>query len=99
MRRFTDVVQLVAIATVAGCSSSGSSGGCTALGPMPGPYSGPKTDNAVNVQLSTEGVNYVNANWQQLVEMFAPGGLLQLPVPCSGTNLPVIGDVVLGDQG
>ena len=81
-----------------GCATSG--GGCTALGPLPaGRYDGPKTSNAVNVRLSPDGITYLNGNWQALLEVFAPGKRLDLPVPCSITNVPVGGDVAVADQG
>jgi hypothetical protein len=81
-----------------GCATSG--GGCTALGPLPsGRYAGPKTSNAVNVRLSPDGITYLNGNWQALLEVFAPGKRLDLPVPCSITTVPVGGDVAIADQG
>ena len=56
-----------------GCSGTGT--GCSTLTPFPmgTRYSGPKTDNAINLRLSPAGINYLNTNWQTLVEAFAPG--------------------------
>lgn len=82
-----------------GCGGS-SSMGCTALQPIPtGKYSGPKTDNAANLRLSPNGVNYLNSNWQTLIDLFAPGQVLKLQVPCTTKDFPVIGKVAIADQG
>jgi hypothetical protein len=103
MRRLTDVVFLMVTVAVVACSSSGSSsGGCASLGPIPGgAYTGAKTDNAVNLQLSPEGINYINNNWQQLVNLLAPGGTLQLPVNCTSFDEPsgLVGKLWIADQG
>ena len=101
----TRLIWLVAgVITAMGCSSMGGMGGCAALQPIPsGRYVGPKNDNAVNLRLSPQGINYLNSNWQTLIEMFAPGRVLTLPVGCqkSTFSLAVIGstDVYIGDQG
>jgi hypothetical protein len=80
-----------------GCSG-GAAGGCAGLTPLPGGarYSGPKSDNAVNVRLSANGLNYLNSNWQTLIGAFAPGNVLKLPVPCSIAASPV-GDFAISD--
>ncbi|MBK7860163.1 MAG: hypothetical protein IPJ65_16420 [Archangiaceae bacterium] len=102
MRRFSTLTFVVAVWVF---SCSGSSGGCTALGPIPGTagYTGPKTDNAVNLQISPEGINYVNANYQSLLNLFAPGGTLNLQLDCMTRpfNIPVLGSVTayIADQG
>ncbi len=83
---------------VMGCSGAGA--GCTSLAPIPtGRYAGPKNDNAVNLRLSPNGVTYLNNNWQTLVDAFAPGRRLDVPVACMKTNVPVLGDVYIADQG
>lgn len=81
------LIWLVAgVITAMGCSSMGGMGGCAALQPIPsGRYVGPKNDNAVNLRLSAQGINYLNSNWQALVDMFAMGR----KVPCgSPTTVP-----------
>ncbi|MBL8956010.1 MAG: hypothetical protein JNK82_34870 [Myxococcaceae bacterium] len=101
MRHQAKLTFVVAV-WVVGCSTGGgTSGGCAALAPIPGTagYTGPKTDNTVNLQLSPEGINYVNANWRQLVGLFAPGETLTLPIPCDTTNVSVVGNIVYADQG
>jgi hypothetical protein len=82
-----------------GCSGTGT--GCSTLTPFPmgTRYSGPKTDNAINLRLSPAGINYLNTNWQTLVEAFAPGRQLAVPVACIQQNVSVVGDVVIADQG
>ncbi len=68
--------------------------------PIPtGRYQGEKTDNAVSVRLSPNGVNYLNANWRTLIETFAPGAKLSFPVNCTKQTVDVIGDVWIADQG
>ncbi|MCA3016682.1 MAG: hypothetical protein INH41_30225 [Myxococcaceae bacterium] len=101
----TRLVWLVAgFVTAMGCSSMGGMGGCAALQPIPsGRYTGPKSDNAVNLRLSPQGINYLNRNWQSLIETFAPGRTLTLPVACTTQqfSLSVLGntDVYIADQG
>ncbi len=87
----------VVLLTVA-CSGDG--GGCSGLSPLPnGRYEGPKTDNAVTVRVSPHGVNYLNQNWRSLIEAFAPNSTMTFDVGCAVQNLPLVGDVVLADQG
>jgi len=103
-RRFFRFHELVAVTLgvlfVVSCSSGGGATGCGCMEPLPtGRYVGPKVDDAVNLRLSPAGINYLNTNWQQLVEMFAPGGALQIPVGCMKQNVAVLGDVTIADQG
>ncbi len=101
-RRSILPLSVLAFALAVGCSSTGSSGGsggCAALQPIPaGRYSGPKTDNAVSIRLSANGINYLNSNWRQLIEQFAPGQKLNISVPCTPQSSPV-GNIWLADQG
>jgi hypothetical protein len=91
--------------TVMGCSGMGGGGGCAALSPIPsGRYAGPKSDNGVNLRLSPQGINYLNQNWQTLIDMFAPGQRLTLPVGCQrqSFSLPAglgMTPVYIADQG
>jgi hypothetical protein len=96
-----DVVTLVvAVLSIVGCSTGGGASGCSSLSPIPsGRYTGPKNDNAVNVRLSPDGVNYLNSHWQDLVSAFAPGNTLALPVPCTPQTISVVGDIIIADQG
>ncbi len=87
---------VVAAAIAAGCSGSGT--GCTTLTPLPGRYVGAKNDNAVNVRLSANGINYLNANWRTLIGLFAPGASLSITIPCAPISTPV-GDVAIADTG
>ena len=84
-----------------GLSCSGTGSGCSTLTPFPAGtrYTGPKNDNAINIRLSAGGINYLNQNWQTLIQAFAPGGTLALPIPCSMQSISVIGDVYIADQG
>ncbi len=91
----------LALFVVVGLGCSGTGTGCSTLTPFPmgTRYSGPKTDNAINLRLSPAGINYLNTNWQTLVEAFAPGRQLAVPVACMQQNVSVVGDVVIADQG
>lgn len=83
-----------------GCSSGSGGGGCAALQPIPtGRYTGPKTSNAVNVRLSGAGINYINQNYDVLLNQFAPGGTINVPLACMYTSVAVIGSLRIGDQG
>ncbi len=97
----TRLIWLVAgVITAMGCSSMGGMGGCAALQPIPsGRYVGPKNDNAVNLRLSPQGINYLNQNWQVLAEVFAPGRTLTVGVPCTVQNVSVVGDIAIADMG
>jgi hypothetical protein len=98
--RFHEFVAVtLGVVFAGGCSGSGG-GGCTGMSAIPtGRYVGAKTDNAVNIRISPNGVNYLNSNWRTLVEMFAPGATLKVPVGCMKTNVSVLGDVTIADQG
>lgn len=84
------------LATVS-CSGSGT--GCAGMTPLPSRYTGPKNDNAINIRLSPNGVNYLNSHWQSLISAFAPGNTLTLPVACMTQNISLIGNVAIADMG
>ncbi|MER2566095.1 MAG: hypothetical protein ABTQ32_35565 [Myxococcaceae bacterium] len=91
---------VVGVVTAMGCSSMGGMGGCAAMQPIPtGRYAGPKNDNAVNIRLSGQGINYLNSNWEVLAEMFAPGRTLSVGVPCTVQTVNVVGDIAIADMG
>ena len=65
------------------CSGAGA-GGCSCLAPIPGGvYTGPKTDNPVDLRISEAGFSFLNTNWRTLIDTFAPGQTLHLPVSCA----------------
>ncbi len=104
MRAKTSLLNLAgwvcAVTLVWGCGASSGGMGCASLQPIPsGRYAGPKSDNALNMRLSPNGINYLNSNWQTLIDLFAPGQVLSLPVPCTPQDIPVIGKVAIADQG
>lgn len=90
---------LFALTVVAGLAA-GCSNGC-GLQPFPGGarYQGEKSDNAVNMRLSADGLAYLNSEWPTFVEAFAPGQVIRVPFGCSERNISVVGDVVISDQG
>lgn len=92
-------VSLLALGVFA-ASCSGSGTGCAAMTPIPGGhYQGPKNDNAVNIRLSANGINYLNSNWQVLIGAFAPGNTLNLPVNCMTQSILALGNVAIADMG
>ncbi len=100
--RSTFSLFVVVSVTMMACSgSSGGGSGCSALSPLPGGgrYAGAKSDNAVNARISSAGISYLNTNWAKLVDMFAPGQVLTIDIPCTKVAVPVIGDVLLADDG
>lgn len=96
MRRFVFCV----FATFAAYGCSGNSS-CSGLTNIPtGRYSGVKNDNAVNVRVTANGLSYINSNWRDLVDAFAPGGRLDIEIPCKKLeNVQFLGTVYVADQG
>ncbi len=90
----------LALAVLVGFGCGGSGSGCSTLTPYPAGtrYVGPKNDNAVTFRLSSEGINYLNTEWRTLIDAFAPGRRLTLPVACTRQSTPV-GDVIIADTG
>lgn len=91
----------LAVAMLVGFSCGGTGSGCSTLTPYPAGqrYVGPKNDNAVTFRLSAEGVNYLNNNWQTLIDAFAPGRQIPVPVACMKQSVAVIGAILIADQG
>ena len=57
---------------------------CGGFTPMPqGTYTGPKLNSAGAARMSAQGFTTLNANANSILAFFAPGGVLQVPVPCS----------------
>lgn len=90
---------LILALTLVAVSCSGTGGGCLTPFPAGARYQGPKSDNAINIRFSPDGINYFNQKWQTLIAGFAPGGKLELPVGCMKQDIPVIGEVIIADQG
>jgi len=90
---------ILAAALLASCSGTGG-GGCAGYGAIPtGRFEGTKTDNAVNLKLSAAGLQYLNDDWQSLVELFAPGQQITVDFPCRQLQVPLVGTVTIADQG
>ena len=72
---------------VAGLWACSGPSGCAACGgftPLPqGTYSGTKLNTAGSARLSAAGFTTLNANAPSILAFFAPGGVMQVPVPCS----------------
>ncbi|MFL5320597.1 MAG: hypothetical protein ACJ790_13130, partial [Myxococcaceae bacterium] len=94
MRRPRLLLAVVTLWTLSACSSAGMS--CAGLQPIPnGAFTGEKLNDPVQARLSPAGFQFLNANYQQIVNILAPGQTLTVPVDCtvqSSTGL-VIADM------
>lgn len=71
---------------VAGLWACTAPSGCACGGftPLPqGSYTGTKLNAAGAARMSSQGFTTLNANATSILAFFAPGGVLQVPVPCS----------------
>jgi hypothetical protein len=85
------VCAIVLSASLWACSGST---GCGAQGftTLPqGTYQGEKLESAGAVRLSSKGFGVLNADSARLLELFAPGNQLTVPVPCSIQPVSVLG--------
>lgn len=65
---------------------------CGGFTPLPqGSYSGSKQNTAGAARLSAQGFGALNANATTILSFFAPGGLMEVPVPCSYQNVALGG--------
>jgi hypothetical protein len=66
------------------CTGPSGCAGCSGFTALPqGTYTGPKMNTAGSARLSAQGFSTLNANSSSILSFFAPGGVLQVPVPCS----------------
>ena len=57
---------------------------CGGFTPLPqGSYTGTKMNTAGAARLSARGFSSLNANASTILSFFAPGGVMQVPVPCT----------------
>ena len=56
-----------------------------------GSYTGPKLNSAGAARMSAQGFTSLNANATTILDFFAPGGVLQVPVPCSIQQTTIAG--------
>ncbi|MFO0594088.1 MAG: hypothetical protein U0228_02255 [Myxococcaceae bacterium] len=80
----------------------GGVGGCACGGftPLPqGTYTGPKMNTAGAARLSAQGFSALNSNAPTILNFFAPGGHMDIPVPCSVQNVTLIGTLAIADTG
>lgn len=65
---------------------------CGGFTPLPqGTYTGPKLNTAGAARLSAQGFSTLNANASTILDFFAPGGVMQIPVPCSIEQTSIAG--------
>jgi hypothetical protein len=77
---------------------------CGGFTPLPqGSYSGTKVNSAGSARLSAQGFEALNQNAPSILEFFAPGGTLEVPVPCSVQQVSIAGfnvvQLVVADTG
>lgn len=76
---------LWACSAPSGCS-------CGGFTPLPqGSYTGPKLNTAGSARLSARGFTTLNANASTILDLFAPGGRMDVPVPCSLQQASIAG--------
>lgn len=94
---------LLVVSAFLGCNQVG--GGCTGcLQPLPNGYQGPRFDSAASARLTASGFNTVNTTiGPQLLQQFAPGNQLTVPIPCSIQNVNIgafpIAKLTIADEG
>jgi hypothetical protein len=80
--------------SVAVFACGGGTSGCACGGftPLPqGTYSGTKQNTGGAARLSAQGFSALNANSTTILDFFAPGGQLTVPVPCSIEQVTIAG--------
>lgn len=89
-----------------GGGGGGCGGGCQGFQQLPqGTYTGPKQDSAGAIRVSGQGFAYLNsdAGVSTVLSLFAPGGTLRVPMPCSVQTANLFGipalQLVIGDEG
>ncbi len=89
----------VACGNQAGCA-------CQGFTQLPqGSYTGPRLDTAGSLRVSQQGFAYLNsdAGVNTVLALFAPGGVIRVPVPCTLNTTSLLGIPVLqlaiGDEG
>jgi hypothetical protein len=93
---------LIACALVAvACGQTGGCSGCgQALLPIPnGGYDGERLDTAAAGRMTASGFTVINQQAPFILQQFAPGGVLAVPIPCTVQNVAVIGNLTIADEG
>jgi hypothetical protein len=81
-----------------GGGGCGGAGGC-ALQPIPnGGFNGEKVDSAASGRLTADGFSVVNVNAPLLLDQFAPGGQLVVPLSCS-IQSALLENLTIADEG
>ncbi len=96
------LLPLLVAATFAACSTGGGCAGC--IQPLPNGYQGPRFDSAASARLTQTGFDTVNTTiGPALLQQFAPGNQLVVPMPCSIQNVAIggfpIADLTIADEG
>lgn len=87
----------VAVFACGGGTTGCACGGFTAL--PQGSFSGTKQNTAGSARLSAQGFSALNASSASILDFFAPGGQMTVPVPCSVEQVFAGVDVVVADTG
>jgi len=64
-----------------------------------GAYSGERLDTAASARLTADGFRFLNQNASVILDLFAPGGQLIVPVPCTIQSVPLLGSLTIADNG
>lgn len=90
----------IAVAAMACGQTSGCSGCGQALTKIPdGGYSGERLDTAAAGRVTAPGFAVINQQAPAILQQFAPGGVLAVPLPCTIQNVTLIGSLTIGDEG
>lgn len=95
---------LAALATLAlSCGGGGGCGtGCFTAQPQ-GTFTGTRLDSAAAARLTTTGFAFLNQNSSQILQFFAPGSVLTVPVDCTVQTVNLLGfpaaQLTIADDG
>lgn len=84
---------------VAACNG-GSCNGCASFEHIPGgAFTGPRADNAATARVTAQGFSALNQFAPALLQQFAPGGRLEVSIPCTVRSLSLLGSLTIADEG
>ncbi len=95
-RWFASAVLATAVLSCAG------PGGCACGGFTPRPqgsFTGTKVDSAGAFRLTSDGFTFLNQNSAAILDLFAPGSSMVVPLKCAVQNVTLLGDLTIADDG
>jgi hypothetical protein len=92
------------VSLLGACSAPAGGCACAGFTALPqGSYAGPKLDSAGAVRVSGGGLAVLNQNASSILQLFAPGSQLVVPVPCSIEKVAIgafpLLDLAIADTG